>query len=163
MNFCSLCVSHTSIYLNYNDNKSTSSKMLHSLNLTVRPLKIGHPKKKVVFQSSIFSCKPLVSGRVINSWMMQQIWTILWLKSLSLWHELCQNKDFFKSELKMGPEPKNRGFYPQIIHLFIGFSIIFTIHFGVPSLKLTANAPGNGWLEYFLVSFWDGLFSGANS
>ena len=26
---------------------------------------------------------------------------------------------------------KNRGFYPQIIHLFIGFgTIIFTIHFG---------------------------------
>ena len=25
---------------------------------------------------------------------------------------------------------------------------------GVPSLKLTANAPENGWLEYFLVSFW---------
>ena len=22
-------------------------------------------------------------------------------------------------------------------------------------------APENGWLEYFLVSFWDGLFSGA--
>ena len=27
---------------------------------------------------------------------------------------------------------ENRGFSPQIIHLFIGFSIIFTIHFGVP-------------------------------
>ena len=27
---------------------------------------------------------------------------------------------------------KNNGFSPQIIHLFIGFSIIFTIHFGVP-------------------------------
>ncbi len=25
---------------------------------------------------------------------------------------------------------KNRGFTPQIIHLFIGFSIIFTLHFG---------------------------------
>ena len=25
---------------------------------------------------------------------------------------------------------KNRGVSPQIIHLFIGFSIIFTIHFG---------------------------------
>ena len=23
-------------------------------------------------------------------------------------------------------------------------------------------APENGWLEYFLVSFWDGPFSGAN-
>ena len=32
----------------------------------------------------------------------------------------------------------------------------------LPSLKLTAKAPGNGWLEDFLVSFWDGLFSGAN-
>ena len=32
----------------------------------------------------------------------------------------------------------------------------------VPSLKLTANAPENGWLEYTIVSFWDGLFSGAN-
>ena len=27
---------------------------------------------------------------------------------------------------------KNRGFNPEIIHLFIGFSMIFTIHFGVP-------------------------------
>ena len=26
--------------------------------------------------------------------------------------------------------PKNYGFSPQIIHLKIGFSIIFTIHFG---------------------------------
>ncbi len=24
----------------------------------------------------------------------------------------------------------------------------------LPSLKLTANAPENGWLEYELVSFW---------
>ena len=35
----------------------------------------------------------------------------------------------------MGVEPKIggiRGEHPQIIHLFIGFSIIFTIHFGVP-------------------------------
>ena len=31
-----------------------------------------------------------------------------------------------------------------------------------PSLKLTAFANENGWLEYFLVSFWDGLFSGAS-
>ena len=28
--------------------------------------------------------------------------------------------------------PKMVGFSPQIIHLFIGISIIFTIHFGVP-------------------------------
>ena len=27
---------------------------------------------------------------------------------------------------------ENSGFSPQIIHLFIGFSIIFTIHFGLP-------------------------------
>ena len=27
---------------------------------------------------------------------------------------------------------KNMGVSPQIIHLFIGFSLIFTIHFGVP-------------------------------
>ena len=27
---------------------------------------------------------------------------------------------------------ENSGFSPQIIHLFIGFSMIFTIHFGVP-------------------------------
>ena len=25
----------------------------------------------------------------------------------------------------------------------------------IPSLKLTAKAPENGWLEYFLVSFWE--------
>ena len=31
----------------------------------------------------------------------------------------------------------------------------------LPSLKLTTNAPENGWLEY-LFPFWDGLFSGAN-
>ena len=31
---------------------------------------------------------------------------------------------------------KNSGFSPQIIHLFIGFSIIFTIHFGVLPLFL---------------------------
>ena len=26
--------------------------------------------------------------------------------------------------------------------------------YGLTSLKLTAKAPENGWLEYFLVSFW---------
>ena len=32
----------------------------------------------------------------------------------------------------------------------------------LPSLKLTANAPENGWFEDFLVSFWVSfLFSGA--
>ena len=32
----------------------------------------------------------------------------------------------------------------------------------IPSLKLTAFAPENGWLEYEAVSFWGpGLFSGA--
>ena len=30
----------------------------------------------------------------------------------------------------MGVEPKKRGKTHQIIHLFIGFLIIFTIHFG---------------------------------
>ena len=34
--------------------------------------------------------------------------------------------------IDMGVEPKIGVFTPQIIHLFIGFSIIFTIHFGVP-------------------------------
>ena len=32
----------------------------------------------------------------------------------------------------MGVEPKIGVFTPQIIHLFIGFSIIFIIHFQVP-------------------------------
>ena len=32
-----------------------------------------------------------------------------------------------------GCQPENRaGNTPQIIHLFIGFSIVFTIHFGLP-------------------------------
>ena len=32
---------------------------------------------------------------------------------------------------------ENGGFYPQIIHGLIGFSIIFTIHFGVPLFSET--------------------------
>ena len=28
----------------------------------------------------------------------------------------------------------------------------------LPSLKLTAKAPENGWLEYFLVSFWEFVY-----
>ena len=28
--------------------------------------------------------------------------------------------------------------------------------------EMNIFAPDNGWLEYFIVSFWDGLFSGAN-
>ncbi len=39
--------------------------------------------------------------------------------------------------------------------------VFFVGGFVLHSLKLTAKAPENGWLEYFLVSFWDGLFSGA--
>jgi len=34
---------------------------------------------------------------------------------------------------------ENSGFSPQIIHLLIGFSIIFTIHFGVPLFLETPN------------------------
>ena len=34
---------------------------------------------------------------------------------------------------------KNGGFSPQVIHLLIGFSIIFTIHFGGPPLFLETS------------------------
>ncbi len=34
------------------------------------------------------------------------------------------------------------------------------IPFSLPETNMFA--PENGWLEYFLVSVWDGLFSGAN-
>ena len=46
---------------------------------------------------------------------------------------------------------KNRGFLPQIIHLFIGFSIIFTIHFGIPLFLVqhpyTTNLEAVFWLQ----------------
>ncbi len=41
--------------------------------------------------------------------------------------------------------------------LVVEFPFTFEIEFKVRklhSLKLTAKAPENGWLEYFLVSFW---------
>ena len=41
-----------------------SWRVLPSLKLTARPLKIGHPNKKLVFQPSVFRCELLVSGRV---------------------------------------------------------------------------------------------------
>ena len=34
------------------------------------------------------------------------------------------------------------------------------LFYDLPSLKLTAKAPENGWLEYYRF-LWDGLFSGA--
>ena len=36
---------------------------------------------------------------------------------------------------------ENGGFSPQIIHGLIGFSMIFTIHFGVPPFKETSIYP----------------------
>ena len=46
-----------------------------------------------------------------------------------------------------------------INHPFWGTSIFGNTHMGLPSVKLTAKAPENGCLEYFLVSFWVDLFS----
>ena len=40
------------------------------------------------------------------------------------------NKDWFISGWYMGGPPKIGDFTPQIIHLFIGFSLIKFIHFG---------------------------------
>ena len=49
------------------------------------PLKIGFPKRKVVFQPSIFRCGLLVSGRVAsrNIWIpcVTGPWTCCWAKS----------------------------------------------------------------------------------
>ena len=44
----------------------SSKRILHSLKLTFSPLKIGHPKRKLVFQPSIFRCELLVSGSVLG-------------------------------------------------------------------------------------------------
>ena len=43
---------------------------------------------------------------------------------------------------------KNGGFSPQIIHGLIGFSIIFTIHFGV-SLFLETSISNHGFILGF--------------
>ena len=52
--------------------------------------------------------------------------------------------------------PPNHSMFNRVFPLFspsiLGF---FTLCLEIPSLKLTAKAPENGWLEYFLVSFWD--------
>ncbi len=37
----------------------------------------------------------------------------------------------------------------------------FLLFFFADTLPETNIAPENGWLEYFLVSFWDGLSAGA--
>ncbi len=44
-------------------NHKSSLQVIHSLKLTYL-LKRWYPKRKLVFQPSIFGCKPLVSGRV---------------------------------------------------------------------------------------------------
>ncbi len=52
---------------------------------------------------------------------------------------------------------KNRGKTPQIIHLFIGFSIIFTIHFGYPYFWFNTHLYMNHLRSSFPVSrfSWD--------
>ena len=42
------------------------------------PLKIGHPKRKLVFQPSIFRCELSVSGRV---YLCDNLWPICWAKT----------------------------------------------------------------------------------
>ena len=55
------------------------------------------------------------------------------MKPSWLWGILCCQPGWY------GCWTKNRGFLPpQIIHLFRGFSIIFTIHFGVPLVLETS-------------------------
>ena len=55
---------------NYNysplKNVAKGTQQIHSLKLTVRTLKIGHPKEKLIFQPSFFRCELLVSGRVTS-------------------------------------------------------------------------------------------------
>ena len=54
----------------------------------------------------------------------------------------CKSSPFFP-HAQMGVYPKNTGVSPQIIHLFIGFSIIFTIHFGRKSPYFWKHPPSD--------------------
>ena len=54
---------------------------------------------------------------------------------------------------------KNSGFYPQIIHGLMGFSIIFTIHFGVPLFLETSIYP-KGCQIHHPLGFKDGTPTG---
>ena len=92
--------------MKYNGNRSPSSKhAIPSLKLTARTWKLM-VGILVSLWDALFSGAMLVSGRVSCSWMMHQIWPgTLWLKSLSLWRELChkQYKEFIlKKDRKSG-------------------------------------------------------------
>ena len=64
-----------------------------------------------------------------------------WIAWIEVWYaqKTAVTKLYFVHELlptNIGGFHKNGGFSPQVIHLLIGFSIIFTIHFGGPPLFL---------------------------
>ena len=64
----------------------------------------------------------------------EALWEIGSLMRLKLWR-------------RWGKKPD--GFWGKLLE-----NLIFGYHFWIPSLKLTAKAPENGWLEYDLLSYW---------
>ena len=72
----------------------------------------------------------------------RNIYLYEWVKFLgSRSRYIFQTPHFGKTGEFMWVFPKNRGVSPQIIHLFIGFSIIFTIHFGGFTTPLFGSTP----------------------
>ena len=84
-----------------------------------------------------------------------------WGKTPSFWfnihiQQITRGRGPMKNS-KLGPLGNCKIFGSGFGSFFVSQPIQKLIH----SLKLTFLAPENGWLEYFLVSFWDSIFSGA--
>ena len=59
----------------------------------------------------------------------------------------------FNQLLKLTPTPKRQD---DGTHFLSNLHVCFPVVCVLPSLKLTANAPENAWLEDYIVSFWEG-------
>ncbi len=60
----------------------------HSLKLTANALKIGHPKRKFIFQPSLFRCKLAVSFRECKHLPRSPDLSYLLLNCFQVWHHL---------------------------------------------------------------------------
>ena len=103
-------------------------------------------------------CQGFTPGWLFIPWVSVRLYTSLPLpplihREISLSHD---NAVLFDGHPLVPKHWKTSGYCR-----WIGFPFINMTN-RLPSLKLTAKAPENGWLEYFLVSFWKCLFSGAN-
>ena len=111
---------------------------IHSLKLTASfPLKIGHPKRNLVFQSSMFRCELLLSGRVFPTTYNGSV-----------------SSPIYKTTNSLGKNPNNTLLkksksFKLTIHLSILYILFHSPNIGIAPPKSNIDTQSDGFLDVF--------------